>query len=116
MSIVLRVQLPVGTYRQWGIRSANREVEEELALWCREDARVSLRYDVDVPVFAVDVYVPIHIHSRHIDTPLEPVGMIRNAGNLPALITRATLRVRTLELPLDLETRIQLGDEIRSVG
>lgn len=95
------VELAVGADGDGGVGCADGGVEEHFSGGGGEDAGIGLRQFVHVAVFAVDVHVAEHVDRGHVDAPLVAVGMSVIDGG-------------ALELPLNVETRVELGDVIRA--
>ena len=85
------------------VGGADGGVEEHLSAWGGENAGVSLRQFVHVAVLAVDVDVAEHVDRGHVDTPFVAIWMIGVNGG-------------ALELPLDVERGIELGDVVRALS
>jgi hypothetical protein len=103
LAVVLGVELAVGADGDGGVSSADGGVEEHFSGGSGEDSGVGLRQFVNVAVLAVDVDVAEHVDGGHIDAPFVAVGMIVVDGG-------------ALELPLDIEIRVELSDVIRARG
>src|SRR5271156_737607 len=102
-AVVLGVDLAVGADGDGGVGGADGGVEEHLSGGDGEDSGIGLGQFVNVTVLAVDVDVAEHVDGGHVDAPFVAVGMIGIDGG-------------ALELPFDIETRVELGDVIRAVG
>src|SRR5262245_12263344 len=115
-ALVLRVNTPVWSDRQWCVRGAEREIEKDLRF--EQSALVD---GVEISVLAVCVDHAMSVDHRSVDAPFEAdirplrAGGVRNTGDGAVGVGRAALAVRALELPLDAQVWIELRDEERSV-
>src|SRR5216684_6252606 len=107
MSGVLRVDPSVRTDRDGCVARADGELEKDLLL---NDPALS--DGVEVAVFAVRVDRPTVVDRRRVHAPLETVRLVIDAGHLPVRSAAAGLRVRVPELPLLLQIRAELRDEV----
>src|SRR5215831_7358685 len=115
-SFVLRIDLPVWADRKRRVRRAESLIEEDV-----RPQRPTLIDRVQIAVFAVGIHDAVDVDHWSIDAPLEPdvrplsAGGVWNAGERVVRVSRAALVVRVLELPLDVQAGIELGDEERTV-
>src|SRR5258708_4242690 len=107
MSGVLRVEPSVRANRDGCVARADGELEEDLLL-----NNSALSDGVEVAVFAVRVDRSTYIDRRRVHAPLETVRLVIDACHLPVRSAAAGLRVRVLELPLLLQIRVELRDEV----
>src|SRR5260370_7050800 len=104
MPCVLRVNLSICANRNGSVGGTERELLEDLLL---EGAPL---VDCEkVAILAIAVDDAVCVDGRSVDTPLERVGMIGDAGDGPIRFAAAAQRVGVLKPPLDLQLGAELG-------
>src|ERR1700722_11887677 len=104
---VLRIDLSVGAEGGRRVRAADGGLLQDLV---RD--RAALRDRVEPAVLAVDVDGPARVDRRRVHAPLERMGMVGDARDGAAGVPRAALLVGRLALPLRLQGRRELRDEV----
>src|SRR5262249_49422972 len=106
MACILRVDLSLTAKRGRRVSGAQRQMLKDFLL-----EGTALADRVEVAVFTVGVDHSVRIDQSSVDTPLEAIRVIRDAGYRAVRISRAALRVGVLESPLDGQIWAELCDE-----
>src|SRR5258707_15760826 len=107
MSGVLRVQPAVGTDRDRRIAGAESQLQEVCVL---EEAALGDR--VKIAVLAVRVDRAGDVDGRRVDAPFEAVRLLVDAEDVAVRTAAGRRRIRALELPFLLQSRIELRDVV----
>jgi hypothetical protein len=86
---ILGVELAIGTDGERSVSRAQREIQEVNDAGGGENASVPLRQNVEISIFTFSVDVAVRIHRRHVDAPLEAIGVVRDAAQRAISIAMA---------------------------
>src|SRR5436305_9283816 len=107
VTIVLGVDLAVGSDRQRRVGGAHRAVKKEVLA----QGPVGTD-DVKVAVLAVVVDVAEAVDRRGVDAELEADRVVVDAGDVAAGVAGAAQRIQVLPARLDVQVLVEPGDEV----